>query len=163
MESKLSDDGWEPKRLKWYKKNLKIEREARLKNQKFKTVDYQLLQYWLVDSERCSAGERLARIIRVLHPVKRKLWFTDEAFVATRYTMFGFNVSIRRFSLLSSAFSVLILGTDRLIANFPDERTLNRHLLRLTEFDWHRTTTDFKFYLQRYSKLFLSLLVFSHR
>ena len=118
------------KRLKWCRVNVKIERAARLKNQKFRPKDDELLQDWLADSERYTkGGERLARIIRVLHPENRQYWFTDEAFVSIRHIIFGFNIPTRRFGSLLSAFSVLLLGTIPPIANFPDKRTLNsQHL-----------------------------------
>ena len=64
VESYLLEDGWEPKRLKWCRENIKIERAARLKNQQFRPKDDELLQDLLADSERYTkGGERLARII----------------------------------------------------------------------------------------------------
>ena len=100
FESKLLEDGCDQKRLKWVRENAKIEQEARLKDQTSKPVDDQPLQDYLIDSEYCTDGERLPRIIRAMSHIERQLWFADEALVSIRHTTIGVNTLVRRFSSL---------------------------------------------------------------
>ena len=127
--------------------NVQKERKQRLQKAVFQPAEKQLLVDWLDDGARYSDGARLARQNTTIHSESLRSWFTDECFACIRHIIFAFNIPTSRFGSLANCFSVLLLGRPLDLDEFPDRRTLNRRLLRLSTFDEHRLATSFEKYI----------------
>ena len=126
---------------------MKSERLRRLQEQIFKPRKEELLIDWISDGRKYTNGERLEANNYEMHPQNNQPWMTDQAFSVIRHIIFTFKIPTRRFGSLMACFSVLLLGRPTPKMRFPDKRGLNRRLLRLSIFDWHRTMVNFALFI----------------
>ena len=136
-----------PTARRWAMKNIETERAIRMEQQHFKPSTDKLLVDWLKDAERHSAGEQLPRQLLEIHPDNRQRWFKDSALSTIRHIIFSYNIPTTRFGSLLCSFAVLLLGRTLKMDEFMDKRSLNRRLMRLSVFDWHRSTNCFENYI----------------
>ena len=132
---------------RWAKQNVEQEREDRITDQVFKSSEKQSLVDWLREGERYSYGEHLPREMLELHPESRKEWFKDTIVSTVRHISFSYNIPTARFGSLLNSFAVLLLGRALKMDEFMDKRSLNRRLMHLSIFDWHRSTDSFEKYI----------------
>ena len=132
---------------RWAKENVRKERLRQMESQVFKPSMHQLLSDWLEEGRRYSAGEHLPRNMRELHSESRTMWHTDATLSTIRHIIFSFNISVGRFGALMSCFAVLLLGRPLQLDEFLDKRSFNRRLMRLSIFDWCRTSQLFESFI----------------
>ena len=82
-----------------------------------------------------------------LHPESRKEWFKDTIVSTVSHISFSYNIPTARFGSLLNSFAVLLLGRALKMDEFMDKRSLNRRLMHLSIFDWHRSTDSFEKYI----------------
>ena len=132
---------------KWALLNVKSERLRRLQEQIFRPGKEELLIDWMNDGKRYTKGDRLEANNYEMHPQNNQRWMTDQAYSVIRHIIFTFKIPTRRFGSLMACFSVLLLGRPTPKEAFPDRRGLNRRLLRLSIFDWHRMMVNFETFI----------------